>query len=196
MLFVHAGYLVQEPYETGIPHRQGFALATMDTGFREVPAALEKPALHKVGERTNPTILLLDPPDMTAYPGYVLNAYALESVWIDRLTMDFGVRQAHEKAPTRFAYARGLTRCEDDLQLLGYEIMDGMFEFLSILNNCGYSVEQVRLAAGPLNHYGMFDELETAQKFVDFARKDPQLDPHNEAPIIWQVWGQPIGERG
>jgi len=40
-----------------------------------------------------------------------------------------------------------MKRAEDGLELLGYEVLDAEDTFLSILNDCDYTVEEVRQMA-------------------------------------------------
>lgn len=87
-----------------------------------------------------------------------------------------------------------MQRDGDDLKLLGYEVVDEDDLFLSILNNCGYSAEQVREMAGPLNEYSLFSSVEDAERFKEAIKADPnnpKIIPDHDRGLILEVWGQP-----
>jgi hypothetical protein len=91
-----------------------------------------------------------------------------------------------------FGYSLKLQRKGDNLKLLGYEVVDEDIFFLSILNNCGYTVEQVRQMAGPLNEYSLLSSIADAERFKEAIKTDPhnpKIIPDHNRGIIVEVWG-------
>ena len=77
--------------------------------------------------------------------------------------------------------------------LLGYEVEDAEIHFLSILNNCGYTVDQVRKMAGTLNEYSLFSSLDEAYRFIEAIKTDrdqPNMCPSTATAFRVQIWGQ------
>ena len=189
--FVFAGYLVQGPFPEDIPGREGFRVATMDNGIRSVHPEFATPAFEDVNGCVNPTILRAHKPDIGCYPGWVLSGYAIERRMCDWLmSTRIAPGNSVQTKYKRYEYARYIKRQEDGLQLLGYDVIDGQIDFLSLLNNCAYSVLDVERMAGRLNDYALLDSYDYACLFVDSARRDTDLSPHNELPVVWQVWGR------
>jgi hypothetical protein len=121
-------------------------------------------------------------------PGWVVSGYALpEDVVTNRTITSSDKKQTL----VEFAYSQKMHR-KDNLKLLGYEIVDHYDLFLSILNNCGYSVKQVGEMAGQLNEYSLLPSIEDAERFKESIKTDPNnprvIPDHNEG-IILQVWG-------
>lgn len=91
-----------------------------------------------------------------------------------------------------FEYATHLRRGHDGLVLLGYDVEDVEIPFLSILHNCGYTIEQVREMAGSLNAHGLFDSDAEANRFIEAVKTDPRNPtsiPDHGKGVAVQIWG-------
>jgi hypothetical protein len=125
-------------------------------------------------------------------PGWVVSGYAVpREVAEQPRTITIGGREA---TLYDFRYATRMRRNGDDLELLGYEVVDEDDFFLSILNNCGYSAEQVNAMAGPLNEYSLLSCLADAERFKEAIKTDPdnpKIIPDHSRGVIVEVWGRP-----
>lgn len=190
--FTFVGYLVQEPYVTNWWKREGKRLASLEN---TVHPSLEKPQWQKVEDVINPTEFLLSPPDMSKFPGWVLCGYSIEREAISRLRDEIlDPAKGRMPSPLRYEYALHLRRNEDGLERLGYEVSDAIIHRLSILNNCGYTLEQVEANAGPLNRFSLFDSLHDAQRFQKYIKtetEDHRVDDGHADGVIFEVWGRP-----
>lgn len=93
-----------------------------------------------------------------------------------------------------FGYSLKLNRSTDGLKLLGYEVLDVDDLWLSILNNCGYTIDQVREMAGPLNEYSLLSSLTDCGRFIEAIKTDPKnpgIVPDHNSGVAVEVWGQP-----
>lgn len=186
--FVFIGYLVQEPYLRNWPRRKGMQVATIE---RDIHPEYDKFQWNKVQGVENPTKFLTSIPHEPIESGWMLSGYALPREVVERRTMTStdGKVTLHE-----FGYALKLQRNGDDLKMLGYEVVDEEIFFLSILNNCGYTVDEVRKMAGPLNEYSLLSSVEDAERFKDAIKtspKNPGIIPDHNRGLILEVWGQP-----
>jgi hypothetical protein len=181
--FVFVGYLVQEPYPTSWWKRPRRKLASLEN---DVHPSLEQPQWEIVNGVRNQTGFLIRPPDMAKYPGWLLCAYAIERDAIDRIRVQMVDRSV--RCPLAYEYALHLKRGDDRLRRMGYEVMDARIDRLSILNNCGYEVEEVEIFGGPLNQYCLFDRLEDAKRFRENIRTKTPNDSHSDG-VIFEVWG-------
>jgi hypothetical protein len=85
-----------------------------------------------------------------------------------------------------------LVRGDDGLKRLGYEVIDAKIERLSILNNCGYSIDEIEANAGRLNEFSLFETVEDARKFQRYIKTesaDRHLDEAHSDGVIFEVWG-------
>jgi hypothetical protein len=189
--FTFVGYLVQERYVSGWWKRDGKRLASLEN---TIHPSLEKPQWLTVEDVINPTEFLLTPPDMSKFPGWVLCGYSIERDAISRLRDEFlDPQKGRIPGPLRYEYALHLRRCEDGLERLGYEVSDAIIHRLSILNNCGYTIEQVEANAGPLNQFSLFDSVHDARKFQSYIKtetEDHHVDDSHSDGVIFEVWGQ------
>ena len=204
--FIFVGYLIQEPYWKSWPKREGYRVASIE---RECHPQINKFQWNKVDGVDNPTRFLTEMPHLERLklephkctsrfhkqnPGWVVSGYSFPRDFVERETMTStdGKVTMHE-----FGYALKLKRSEDGLKLLGYEVLDAKNEhwaFLSILNDCDYTVEQVREMAGPLNEYSLFSSVEDAERFTEAIKTDPhnpKIIPDHNRGVIVQVWGRP-----
>ena len=202
--FIFIGYLIQEPYWKTWPKREGFRVASME---REFHPQFNKPEWKEVQGVESPTPFLMQFPHLEQLslephqcqsvlhkqsPGWVVCGYAVprEVAEHPRTTAIKG----REVTVYDFRYALRMQRNGDDLKLLGYEVVDEDDLFLSILNNCGYTVEQVREMAGPLNDYSLLSSVEDAERFKEAIKtdpKNPKIIPDHNRGVIVQVWGRP-----
>src|SRR5260370_39813450 len=137
---VFGGYLVQERYVSGWWKREGKKLASLEN---TVHPSFEQPQWQTVGGVLNQTEFLLTPPDISELHGWILCGYSIERTAIPRLRVEILDSQKRiVPGLLRYEYALHLTRREDNLDLLGYEVMDADIHRLSILNHCGITVEQ------------------------------------------------------
>jgi hypothetical protein len=189
--FIFVGYLVQERYVSGWWKREGKRLASLEN---TVHPSLEKPQWLTVEGVMNPTEFLLTPPDMSKFPGWVLCAYSIEREAISRLRDEvLDPLKRRMPGPLRYEYALHLHRSEDGLERLGYEVSDAIIHRLSILNNCGYTIEQVEANAGPLNQFSLFDSVHDARKFQSYIKTETvhhHVDDAHSDGVIFEVWGQ------
>lgn len=190
--FVFVGYLIQERYVKGWWKREGKLLASLENA---VHPSLEKPQWQTVGGILNPTEFLLAPPDMSKFPGWILCGYSIERVAIPRLRDEIlDPVKGRIPGPLRYEYALHLTRSSDELERLGYEVTDATIHRLSILNNCGYTVEEVEEHSGPLNKFSLFDAVHDARKFQRYIKtetNDHHVDDAHADGVIFEVWGNP-----
>jgi hypothetical protein len=201
--FVFVGYLIQEPYWRNWPRRDGFRVASIE---REIHPAYDKPQWDSVTDFQNITRFLPEYPHLEKLslephacksvlhrqsPGWVVCAYAYPRDLVEKKTL-ISTDGAHTL--NVFAYASQIRRSEDGLVFLGYEIEDAEILFLSILHNCGYTVDQVRQMAGNLNEYGLLSSPEDAYRFIEAIKIDPDhlnIVPSHGKGIPVQIWGQP-----
>lgn len=201
--FVFVGYLIQEPYWKAWPKREGYRVASIE---REWHPQFNKFQWNKVDGVDNPTRFLtelpqlenlsLEPHDCKSSlhkqsPGWVVSGYSFPRDFVEQETMTStdGKVTMHE-----FGYALKMERARDDLKLLGYEVLDAEDTFLSILNDCDYTVDEVRAMAGPLNEYSLFSSVEDAERFTEAIKTDPtnpKVIPDHNRGVIVQVWGRP-----
>jgi hypothetical protein len=200
--FIFVGYLIQEPYWRTWPKRDGFQVASIE---REWHPKFNKYQWKKIDGVDNPTRFLTEPPDLKKLvlephdcksvfhkqaPGWVVSGYAFPQEVIERRKM-VSTDGKHELR--EFGYALRFKRPTDGLELLGYEVLDEDDIFLSILNNCGYTVEEVRDMAGPLNEFSLLSTVEDAERFKQAIKADPlnpNVIPDHNRGIIVEVWGQ------
>lgn len=203
--FVFVGYLIQEPYWKTWPKREGYRVASIE---REWHPKFNKYQWNKVDGTDNPTHFLTELPDLQNLalephdcksllhlhkqsPGWVVSGYAFPQDVVEQRTM---VSTDGKHTLLEFGYAMKMHRNGDDLKLLGYEVVDEDDLFLSILNDCDYTVEQVRDMAGSLNEYSLFSSLADAERFKETIKTDPNnpkfIPDHNRGMIV-EVWGQP-----
>jgi hypothetical protein len=200
--FVFVGYLIQEPYWRAWPKRDGYGVASIE---REFHPQYNKHQWNKVQGVENPTRFLTRLPHLEELslephqcrsvlhkqsPGWVVSGYGVprDVVELRTITSTDGKVTLPE-----FGYALGMQRNGDDLKLLGYEVVDEDDLFLSILNNCGYTTDQVRKMAGPLNEYSLFSSVEDAERFKESIKtdpKNPKIIPDHNRGVIVQVWGK------
>ncbi len=200
--FIFVGYLIQEPYWKKWPKREGYRVASIE---REWHPKFNKFQWNKVDGVDNPTRFLTELPKLESLslephdcksvfhkqcPGWVISGYSFERDFAEQETMTStdGKVTLHE-----FGYALKMKRTEDGLKLLGYEVLDAEDTFLSILNDCDYSVEEVREMAGPLNEYSLFSSVADAERFKEAIKtdpKNPKIIPDHNRGVIVQVWGK------
>jgi len=201
--FIFVGYLIQEPYWKAWPKREGYRVASIEREFHPVFNKHQWDEVHLI---KNPTRFLTRLPHLKNLslephrcgsvlhkqsPGWVVSGYALPREGIEQRTI---TSTDKKHSLVEFGYATKMQRNGDDLKLLGYEVVDEDDLFLSILNNCGYTVEQVREMAGQLNEYSLFSTLEDAEWFKEAIKTDPgnpRVIPDHNRGVIVQVWGQP-----
>lgn len=185
--FLFAGYLVQAPYLTNWPRREGMRVATIE---RELHPGYRRKweQVHGVLNTTEFDTKLPPQPG----PGWVINGYAVEPDAVEMVK--WGKRVDGGNTPTTFEYTLHTTRSDDGLMFLGYEVVDAEIERLSILNNCGFTVRQVLEMGGPLNEYSLFSSLPDAGRFKETIKTDPRhprvIPDHNRGFIV-EVWGRP-----
>ncbi len=201
--FVFVGYLIQEPYWKTWPKREGYRVASIE---REFHPEFNKYQWDKIQGIDNPTRFLtrfprlenlsLEPHECRSVlhrqsPGWVISGYAFPRDIVEQRK-----RTSTDNRHTllEFGYALKMRRERDDLKLLGYEVVDNDDLFLSILNNCGYTVDQVREMAGPLDEYSLLTSVEDAERFTEAIKTDPlnpkMIPDHNQGVIV-EVWGEP-----
>ena len=190
--FTFVGYLVQEPYVSGWWKREGKRLASLEN---TVHPSFEKPRWETIGGIMNETEFLLAPPEMSGFPGWVLCGYCIERTAIPRLRVEMlDPQRGRVLGPLRYEYALHLTRFNDGLERLGYEVMDAVIHRLSILNNCGYTMEQIERNAGPLNQFSLLETVRDAKRFQEYIKSDTEdhrADDCHADGVIFEVWGQP-----
>ncbi len=184
--FIFVGYLVQEPFLKHWPKREGYKVATIE---RDIHPSYDKFQWNLVSGVENPTKFLTALPQDPVETGWVLSGYALPGQVVEQrvLTSTDGKTTLQE-----FGYALKVQREGDSLELLGYEVVDEEMLFLSILNNCGYTVEEVQRMAGPLNGYSLFSSVVDAERFKEAIKtdpRDPKIIPDHSRGIIVEVWG-------
>jgi hypothetical protein len=173
---------------------------------REYHPKFNKFQWNKVDGVDNPTRFLTELPNLKnyplephdcksifhkMYPGWVISGYSFPRNFVEQETMTStdGEVTMHE-----FGYALKLKRSEDGLKLLGYEVLDAEDTFLSILNDCDYSVEEVREMAGQLNEYSLFSTVADAERFIEAIKtdpKNPKIIPDHNRGVAVEVWGVP-----
>lgn len=201
--FVFIGYLIQEPYWKTWPKREGYQLASIE---REYHPRYNEHQWNNVQGVENPTRFLTRLPHLEELslephqcqsvlhkqsPGWMVSGYALPRHVIEHRTIT-----STDKKTTlvEFGYATKMQRNGDDLKLLGYEVVDEDDLFLSILNNCDYSTDQVGDMGGPLNEYGLLSSVKDAERFKDAIKADPKnpsIIPDHNRGLIVEVWGRP-----
>jgi hypothetical protein len=123
-------------------------------------------------------------------PGWVVSGYSFPRSVVEqrKITSMDGTVTLQE-----FGYALKMQRSKDDLGFLGYEVVDEDDLFLSILNNCGYTVEQIQKCAGLLNEYSLFGSIVDAERFKESIKSNPhnpKIIPDHNRGIIVGVWGR------
>lgn len=202
--FIFVGYLIQEPYWKDWPKREGYRVASIE---REFHPEHNRHKWDNVQGIENPTRFLTHFPHLEALPlephrcqsglhkqspGWVVCGYAVpREVAEQPRTITI---KGREVTLYDFRYAMKMQRSADDLKLLGYEVVDEGDMFLSILNNCDYTVAEVHAMAGPLNQYSLLSSVEEAERFKEAIKTDP-LNPHivpdHNRGVIVEVWGRP-----
>jgi hypothetical protein len=201
--FIFVGYLIQEPYWKAWPKREGYRVASIEREFHPV---INKHQWDKVWGIENPTRFLtrfpqlenlsLEPHQCRSVlhkqsPGWVISGYALPEEIVKQRTI---TSTDKKHSLLEFGYAMKMQRSGDDLKLLGYEVVDEDDLFLSILNNCGYTVDQVREMSGPLNEYSLLPSPTDAERFKEAIKTDarnPMVTPDHNLGVIVEVWGRP-----
>lgn len=201
--FVFVGYLIQEPYWKAWPKREGYRVASME---REFHPRFNRHQWDTVQGIENPTRFLTRFPNLDELalephecgsvlhkqsPGWVVSGYGLPQDVVEKRTI---TSTDNKQRLLEFQYATKIQRNGDDLKLLGYEVVDEDDLFLSILNNCGYTAEQVREMAGPLNEYSLLSSVADAERFRESIRTDPRnpkIIPDHNRGVIVEVWGRP-----
>ncbi len=190
--FVFVGYLVQERYVRNWWKREGKRLASLEN---TVHPSFEKPQWQYVGGVLNHTEFLVAPPDMSKFPGWLLYGYSVEKAAIPRLRVEMlDPQKGRISGPLRYEYALHLVRADDGLKRLGYEVTDAKIERLSILNNCGYSIEEIEANVGRLNQFSLFEGVEDARKFRRYIKTgtaDHHVDDAHSDGVIFEVWCSP-----
>jgi hypothetical protein len=100
----------------------------------------------------------------------------------------------HDENFDHTGYALHLVRAKDGLQRLGYEVIDAEIERLSILNNCGYSIEEIEANVGRLNEFSLLETAEDArklQRYIKTETADHHVDDAHSDGVIFEVWGSP-----
>jgi hypothetical protein len=181
--FIFVGDLIQEPFWQSWPGRAGYRIASIE---REFHPEFNQPQWTKVQGIENPTVFLTQFPHLedlslephwcqsllhNQSPGWVVSGYALPQSVVKRRPI---TSTDHTSSLLEFAYAMKMQRDNDHLTLLGYEVVDEDDLFLSILNNCGFTVEQVGAMAGSLNEHILFSSPEDAQRFKEAIKIDPR----------------------
>ena len=177
--FVFVGYLVQEPYLTRWPRRDGMKVATIE---RDVHPAFKREWQEIEGVLNTTEFHITHP--KTPEAGWVVNGYAVERDGID--TVRWSTAAGNDDAPKTFEYALHTRRENDGLVVLGYELVDCKIERLSVLNNCGYTLEQISKEAGDLNEFALFSDPRQAQVFQTYVSN--RGGSHSQA-AIFEVWG-------
>jgi hypothetical protein len=200
--FIFVGYLIQEPYWSAWPKRQGYRVASIE---REWHPRYNKHQWNQVQGIENPTPFMTQFPHLKALslephrcqsrlhtqtPGWVVCGYAVPREVAEQPRM-ITIR-GREVVLYDFRYALKMQRSADDLKLLGYEVVDQDDVFLSILNNCGYTTDQVRTMAGPLNEYSLLSSVKDAERFTEAIKtnpENPEIIPDHNQGIIVEIWG-------
>ena len=201
--FIFVGYLIQEPYWKTWPKREGYRVASIEREFHPVfnehqwdnVQGIENPTRF-ITRLPNLENLSLEPHQCGSVlhkqsPGWVISGYALPREVVEQRTI---TSTDKKHSLLEFGYATRMHRNGDDLTLLGYEVVDKDDLFLSILNNCGYTVEQVREMAGPFNEFGLLSSEADAEGFKQAIRidpKNPKITPDHNEGVILEVWGRP-----
>ena len=201
--FIFIGYLIQEPYWKAWPKREGYRVASIE---REFHPQFNKHQWDTVQGIENPTRFLtrfphldelaLEPHECGSVlhkqsSGWVVSGYALPRGVVEKRTI---TSTDNKQKLLEFQYAMKMLRNGDDLELLGYEVVDKDDLFLSILNNCGYTAEQVQEMAGPLNEYSLLSSVADAEHFRESIKTDPRnpkIIPDHNRGIVVEVWGRP-----
>ena len=143
----------------------------------------------------NLTEFLLTPPDISQFPGWLLYGYLVEREAIPRLHVEIlDPQKGRIVGPLRYEYALHLVRADDGLKRLGYEVIDAKIERLSILNNCGYSMDEIESNVGRLNEFSLLETVEDARKFQRYIKTDTadhHVDDGHSDGVIFEVWGMP-----
>lgn len=203
--FIFVGYLIQEPYWREWPKREGYRVASIE---RECHPEFNKYQWNQIGGVENPTRFLTEFPHLERLklephkcisrfhrknPGWVVSGYAFPRGFIEQETMTStdGKVTIHE-----FGYALKMERNRggDGLKLLGYEVLDAEDTFLSILNDCDYTVNEVKAMAGPLSEYSLLSSVADAERFKEAIKTDPRnpkIVPDHNRGVIVEVWGLP-----
>jgi hypothetical protein len=174
--FLFVGYLVQEPYLKD-PKFPGMRLATID---RKIHPDFLTIGYDLVGGVANVTRFLTHLPDMSKYPGWILNGYAIESdevkpeLGIDRITV----------FPSKYEYAKRFERPEDGLSMIGFDLVDERTHPFSVLHFEDYTLDELTADGRQLNKWGLYQTVAAAETFRDFVLRVNQTEA-----TIWQVWG-------
>jgi len=177
--FHFVGYLVQEPYLKNWPQREGLQVATIE---RDVHPDLQR-EWKEIGGFLNATEFRTTLPRVPE-AGWVLNGYSIEPDAIETVLW-----YKTDKPEKTFLYALHTQRANDELLVIGYELVDCAIERLSILNNCGYSLDEIHRVAGELNRYGLFDSSGQAKEFQKYVASRNYT--HN-CSAVFEVLGRPL----
>jgi hypothetical protein len=143
----------------------------------------------------NLTEFLPTPPDISKFPGWLLYGYSVEREAIPRLRVAIlDPQKGRIVGPLRYEYALHLVRADDGLKRLGYEVIDAQIERLSILNNCGYSIEEIESNVGRLNEFSLLESVEDARQFQRYIKTETaghHVDDAHSDGVIFEVWGSP-----
>lgn len=201
--FIFVGYLIQEPYWKTWPKREGYRVASIEREFHPI---FNRHQWDKVSGIENPTRFLTRLPSLESLPlephqcgsvlhkqspGWVVSGYALPQEVVEHRMI---ISTDKKNRLVEFRYATRMQRNGDDLKLLGYEVVDEDDLFLSILNNCDYTADQVREMAGPLNEYSLLSSVADAERFKEAIKtdlKNSKIIPDHSRGIILEVWGHP-----
>ena len=174
--FLFAGYLIQEPYLV-LDRFPGMRVATIDRDVHPDTASIRYELIDGV---PNVTRFLTGLPDMTKYPGWVLNGYAIDQ---DKVLPELGL-DGVTVFPSKYEYAKRWKRPVDGLQLLGSDVVDERCHPFSLLHFEKHSLDAIRSNGGDLNSFGLFETAEASYRFCDY------LDRRNQGEgTVWQVWG-------
>jgi hypothetical protein len=182
--FLFIGYLVQEPYLLNWPKREGLKVATIE---RDVQPEFKR-EWEQIDGVLNTTEFHSTLPGATA-AGWVLNGYQIERSAIEEVVWSKIKSNGADEAVQTFKYALHAKRANDGLTVLGYELVDCCIERLSVLNNCGYTLEQIRKAAGELNEFSLFNDPDQARSFQKYVAQHG--GSHARAAIFEVLGGKP-----
>jgi hypothetical protein len=174
--FLFVGYLVQEPY----PVDKRFPGTLLASIRRDVHPDLNHIRYEMIGGVPNVTRFLTYLPDMSAYPGWVLNGYAIDA---SKVRPEKGL-DGVTIFPSKYEYAKHWRRPNDGLSVLGYDVVDEECHPFSFLHPDDYTLDEIERNGGKLNRWGLFQTPADAQRFCDYILRENQDDG-----TIWQVWG-------
>lgn len=178
-----AGYCVLRPWVV-----QGKSVATID---REVHPDWEKPRFEYAGGVCNSTSFSLTVPQLADETNWNVCGFAIDGDAIDQV-VQFLDPITREGPHYPYAYCRHFERPYDNLELLGYEVTDGIFCCtLSLMYGMDFSRDELEALGGcKLNEYGLFADVVHAATFVRKIQANDPDEPHFELPVVLQVWGK------